>query len=313
MSKDLTLFPTLTDDIRQKIQFHEAPYNFFYQDDAKHELRCKDSDDSKTYSLFEENGPWNVDEYNFGFSRTYSIKFHQFLFGENGVACKNSVLNIAIIWTSPESKQRGVIIADADIKLSETPKQITISHLFERAQLRGCVNLQTVLYIKTKGSPNKDEKHLANTSGLILGELDNEVLLLDGNGSSFPVIIVQEPRQPLWWVKCDWEDPTTDLFSESVAIYLNEKHKSYTFIDRKSSNYNPQLVQEIFSQALFIIITKLKENEAYWEDTINENHLGPGSVSEAIAYFSNTLNWNLQTVENTSLSIRKFFEGKLSC
>lgn len=313
MSKDLALFPTLSEELKQKIQFHEAPYDFFYQDGGRRELKRNDSDDSKTFSLFEENGPWNVDEYNFGFSRTYSIKFHHFLFGENGIACKNSVLGIAIIWTSPESKQRGVITADGEIKSTDSSTRITINHMFAKAQLRGCVNLQTVLYIKTKGSPNKDEKHLANTSGLILGELDNENLLLDGNGSSFPVIITQEPNQPLWWVKCDWEDPTSDLFSESVAIYLNEKHKSYTFIDRKSAKYNPQMVQEIFSQALLIIITKLKQNEDYWNDTINENHLGTGSVSEAIAYFSNALDWNLQTVENTSLSIRKFFEGNLSC
>ena len=311
MKKDFALFPTLSEDLKQKILFHEKDYHFFYGDSVHHDLKYDNPDGLKTYSLFEENGPWNVDDYNFGFSRSFSFKAHQFLFGEKGIACKNATLGIAIIWTSADSKQRGVITSDKDITFSNPAVDIDIKHRFEKAQLRGSVGLQTVLYIKKEGTPNKSEEHLANTYGFILGELDNDIILLDGNGSSFPIVSTNAPGQPLWWVKCDWEDPTVDLFAESVTIYLNENHKNYSFIDKKSPNYNPQLIQEIFSQALLIIVTKLKQNATYWNDTINENNLEPGSVSEAIAYFSSTLQWDLQSVENTSLSIRKFFEGKL--
>ena len=311
MKTDFALFPTLSEDLKQKILFREKEYHFFYEDPSRHNLQYENSDGLKTFSLFEENGPWNVDDYNFGFSRSFTFKAHQFLFGEKGIVCKNATLGIAIIWTSADSKQRGVITADKDITFSSQADDIVINHLFEKAQLRGSVGLQTVLYIKKEGTPNKAEEHLANTYGFILGELDNDVVLLDGNGSAFPIVTTNAPGQPLWWIKCDWEDPTIDSFAESVTIYLNESHKNYSFIDKKSSNYNPQLIQEIFSQALLIIITKLKQNETYWIDTINENNLEPGSVSEAIAYFSSTLQWDLQSAENTSLSIRKFFEGKL--
>lgn len=176
--------------------------------------------------------------------------------------------------------------------------------------MRGSVGLQTVLYIKKTGIPCDGEQHLANTYGFILGELSNEMLLLDGNGSEFPVVIKNDPSQPLWWVKCEWDDPTKDLFAESVLIVLNEGHPDYTFIDNKSPNYNQAMVKEIFSQALLVIITKLKENASDWEDTVNGRNLNPGSVSEAIFYFLNVLDWNLESAVTTSLSIRKFFEGQ---
>jgi hypothetical protein len=313
MSKNFALFPTLSEILKGKIRFQEQPYHFFYtteENEKELPLKCEDSTDPKVFSLYEENGPWNVDEYNFGFSRTYTIRSHQFLFGNKGIVCKNAGLGIAVVWTSSDSKQRGVIPAQGEIRFTDESVELSVKHQFDKAQLRGSVGLRTVLYIKATGSPNKDEKHLANTSGFILGELDNELLLLDGNGSSFPVITTQAPGQPLWWVKCDWEDPTEDAFSESVAIYLNEKHKNYAYIDRKSGTYNPQLVVEIFSQALLVIIMKLKQNEIYWHATFTDDNLATGSVSEAVAYFANSLDWDLQSIENMSLSIRKFFEEK---
>ena len=311
MLKDFALFPTLSEDLKQKIRIQESPYSFFYIDgEIKHALECKDFGSSNKFSLFEENGPWNVDEYNFGFSKSYKIRFQNCLFGRDGIVCQNAELGIAIVWTSADSKQRGVIPANGSVKFSNDTTEINVEHLFDKAQLRGCVGLQTVLYIKKPGTPFDDENHLANSYGFILGELSNDILFLDGNGSEFPVQINNEPGQPLWRVKCDWDDPKTDLFSESVSIILNEGHPNFTFIDKKSPNYNQAMVVEIFSQALLIIITKLKQDESYWNDTINENNLSPGSVSEAVAYFVNTLNWDSQSAENTSLSIRKFFEGK---
>lgn len=311
MSKDFALFPTLSEDLKQKIRIQESPYNFFYtNDDIRHVLECKDFGASNTFGLFEENGPWNADEYNFGFSKTYKIRFQNCLFGRDGIVCQNAELGIAIVWTSVDSKQRGVIPANGSVKYSNDTTEIKVEHLFEKAQLRGSIGLQTVLYIKKPGTPFDDESHLANSYGFILGELSNDILLLDGNGSEFPVLINNEPGQPLWRVKCEWDDPKTDSFSESISIILNEGHPNFTFIDKKSPNYNQAMIMEIFSQALLVIITKLKQDETYWNDTINENDLSPGSVSEAVAYFVNTLNWDSESVENTSLSIRKFFEGK---
>ena len=104
---------------------------------------------------------------------------------------------------------------------------------------------------------------------------------------------IHEPGQPLWYVKCDWIDPTYDLFSDSVSIF------------------DEQLLKEIMASALGVIITKLKEQEDYWDVTTSGEDLQSGSVSEAIHYFIDTLEWDVSGPEAMSLSIRKFFDQRI--
>ena len=72
-----------------------------------------------------------------------------------------------------------------------------------------------------------------------------------------------------------------------------------------------ELLKEIIASALVLIITKLKGQEDYWDATISGNNLETGSVSEAIYYFVNTLEWDVSTPETISLSIRKFFDQRM--
>ena len=64
------------------------------------------------------------------------------------------------------------------------------------------------------------------------------------------------------------------------------------------------------ASALVIIISKLKEQENYWDVTIGDD-LQSGSVSEAVYYFINTLEWDVSTPDAMSLSIRKFFDQRM--
>jgi len=65
------------------------------------------------------------------------------------------------------------------------------------------------------------------------------------------------------------------------------------------------------ASALGVIITKLKEQENYWDVTTIGEDLQSGSVSEAINYFINTLEWDVSGPESLSLSIRKFFDQRM--
>ena len=153
---------------------------------------------------------------------------------------------------------------------------------------------------------------MANQYGCILGELDSKfVIRLDGVGSVFPVYEIHEPGQPLWYVKCDWDDPTYDLFSDCVAININTAHKNYKYLDKTKRTFDEQLLKEIMASALGVIITKLKEQENYWDVTTIGEDLQSGSVSEAINYFINTLEWDVSGPESLSLSIRKFFDQRM--
>lgn len=312
MAAHISLFPTINEDLLGKIRFQTSMYDFYYvRDDWEYALRAEAIDDSVTvYKIVDDEGIWIPDDYNLCIRRRYSLRTYQCLFGENGIACKNAILGLALMWTSADSKQRGVIPI-GDIENSQKDLELTLNYEFSEAQLRGNVEFTTVVYLKRAGTPLWNEEHLANEYGCLLGDLDKFIIKLDGTGSVFPVYEVNEPSQPLWYVKCDWDDPSYDLFSECVSININTAHKNYKYLDKTKHTFNEQLLKEVMASALILIITKLKEQENYWEMTTIGDDLQSGSVSEAIYYFINTLEWDVSTPEAMSLSIRKFFDQRM--
>lgn len=312
MASNIFLFPTINDELLGKIRFQTSLYEFYYvRDDQEYSLRAESVDGSVIINkIVDDEGIWAPDDYNLCVKRRYSLRTYQCLFGENGIACKNAVLGLALMWTSADSKQRGVIPI-GDIENSQRDIDMNLNYEFSEAQLRGEVEFTTVIYLKSVGTPLWNEEHLANEYGCLLGELDKFVIKLDGNGSVFPMYEVNEPSQPLWYIKCDWDDPTYEQFSECISIYINKAHKNYKYLDKTKRTFDEQLLKEIMASALIVIITKLKEQNNYWDATTTGDDLQRGSVSEAIYYFINTLEWDVSTPDAMSLSIRKFFDQRM--
>ena len=313
MANDIMLFPSLNDDLLSRIRFQKQRFRFFYtdSDDEEYDLIDEPLDSfSSLYGIKDENGTWTQDDNNLCFRRKYCLRTFQCLFGENGIACHNARLGLAIQWTSSDSRQRGVVTV-GDFGVDDRIMEREVEKRFSKAQLRGKVSFTTVLYIAKKGTPNENENHLANEVGYILGELDAYNIKLDGNSSVFPVYEVTEPGQPLWYITCDWTDPTVDDFSDCVSINLNKSHKNYSFIDRNSKNFDSQLLIEIMASAITLVIEKARSETGYWDQIIQGDDLNDGSVGQAIFYFKDTLEWDLDSPEKVSLSARKFFDKRM--
>lgn len=312
MANEILLFPTLTDGLLGRIRFQKTKYSFFYSDKDGEEYELSDEPVEALSSICyikDENGIWTQDDYNIGFRRRYCLRTFQCLFGPEGIACRNGTLGLAIIWTSSDSKQRGVIPVGTFSVSDQIFEAVAEKH-FGRAQLRGEVKLSTVLYLANAGSPEDDELHLADKNGYILGELENYTIRLDGSGSAFPIFEISEPGQPLWYVKCDWVDPTVDALSDCVSINLNTSHKNYKFIDRKQKYFNEQLLSEIMASAVSVIVETARLS-GFWDSIMGNDNLEQGSVGQAIFYFHETLEWDLSSPESVSLSARKYFDQRM--
>lgn len=312
MAADISLFPVITDELKAKMQFIPSEYEFYYvKDDEEIPLTSEPLDDnSSIYKLNDESGHWTPDDFNIGIRRSFSLRNFKCLFGKDGVVCQNATLGLAVMWTSADSRQRG-IISIGELTAIQNNVSLKFEYEFQKAQLRGCVEFSTVIYIKKSGLSTNEERHLANECGFILGEMDKFVLQLDGQGSIFPVYEVREPGKPLWHIKCDWEDPTSDKFVDTVSININTAHKNYKFLDKsKPKIYDEQLMKEIMASAIGIIVMKLKEQETYWDVTTTGQGLETGSVSEAVFYFKEALELDFSSPEVLSLSIRKLFDSK---
>lgn len=313
MSNSIMLFPSLNEDIISRIRFQNKRFEFYYTDknDEEYDLITEPIEAlSSVNAIKDENGIWTQDDNNLCFRRKYCLRTFQCLFGENGIACSNATLGLAVQWTSPDSRQRGIVRA-GEFTAHDSIFEVVANHKFTKAQLRGEVNFSTILYLAKAGTPQVNEMHLANTEGYVLGELDSYTIKLDGSSSSFPIYEVSEPGQPLWYLKCDWFDPTADSMADCVSINLNTAHKNYSYLNREDKNFDSQLLSEIMASAITLLIEKVRLEQGYWEQIMQGDSLENGSVGQAIKYFMDSLEWDLTSPETTSLSVRKYFDQRI--
>lgn len=320
MAAPIFLYPSLTDEIKEGMyQAQKFAFSYTDKEGFERELGYEASEMSTSVNCLRTDGVWSADQYNLLVRRSIALRKYRKLFGPEGLACRNALLGLSAVWTSPDSRQRGakpiMVFGVSEEQYSDrrdhTFAEGEIDFEFAVAQIRGDVKISIVLYIAEAGMPTSEETHLANEEGFVLGEFDSFMLRIDGTGSLFPIYEVYEKDMPLWHVRCDWTDPVSDSFSESVSININTAHKNYKYVDRRQKTFCQQLLVEVMSSALCCIIEKIR-SEKYLDQILGEDEMEPGSVGEVVRYFANTLEWDLSTPDKLSLSTRKFFDGRLA-
>lgn len=305
----LSSFPIIDDGLLLKIRVQTSPFTFSFtdKDGEARDLVAEDLS-SSAHPLTDEHGKWSPDTFGFSISRSITIRCASFLFGPGGVACKDATLSLALIWKSPDSRQRSAVEIGV-IANQSTPQSFSLEKPFPNPQFRGRVTLQTAVVIKKAGEPDDDEMHLANLPGTVLGVIDTYTILLDGKGSAFPVAITNNPGGLLWSVDCDFDDPTTERFNDCVSINLNSAHRDYKYINPADKAFNPSFMREVLAGAISTIVDCIRETD-YWDD-IKNGKVEEESVGQAIYYFSKTLDLNLDDARQCSISFREYFEQKL--
>lgn len=311
MAKNISLFPTISDDILGKTRYQPSEYEFYYEkDDELISLKNGENDTSNIITLNDDKSAWNPNEYGFMLKKNLSFETYKAFFGSEGVACSDAVLGVALMWKSRDSRRRGTLHI-CDLKKDGAPIKEKLTFKIKKGRLRGEVEFSIVFYIKKAGKPTNIEMHLANEVGFILGETDNVKIRLDGSASMFPIYHEKAPNQSLWRIKCDWEDPSEDAFSDCIKVYFNTAHKNYKYLDPNKKTYNEQLLIEVMASALTIVVAKVKEDSSNLLSNELENAFSNGSVLQAIQYFIKTLEWDISEPDKLSRSIREYFERSL--
>lgn len=210
---------------------------------------------------------WNKETDAITICASYKIAHPHFLFGANGVACEDARIGIAILWKSKDSRQRGSVKIGSFSK-EEGKNYFCVEHKFEPLQFRGRLLLETVFYLEAAGNPRIEEQHLTNTPGSILGDPIEKVnLYFDGSGATFQYYETSNPGGPLWSVNCDFEDPLTENFHDTVSIEINRSNPAYKYIDPTSPDYIPEMLKEILAEQMCIILLTIKEKAAgQWQN-----------------------------------------------
>lgn len=306
-------FPTLSQEMIKKSGHIDTNYKFLFLDNGiERELKAAQTEASNSkvsiLKLEDEAGHWHPDTHELTIECTSYMTCPVFFFGPKGIIPRKGTLGVAIRWMAPETSVRGVKDLGEITLHSDTSCGVSCRIAFPRRLLRGELILQTILYLKNRGAVAADEKHLAAFTGTVLGVMDVTKIIIDSNGSMFPIHTVNNPTEPLWWAKCEWEDPTEDAFTDdNFCLYLNAGHKDYALLNANEGIKNSPLLMDIICSALHMMIIKVLGDDNYSSDTINGNNLKQGSISALIHYYIRVFGWDYEKEhpEKLAQSIRK--------
>lgn len=314
MAVRLEAFPKMSRDLLVKTGYSSAIYEFYYRYQGEdRELKSTPTDTSTSRAailqLSDQACHWHPESSNLTAKCRCVINVPMFLFGENGLAAADGgIIGVAVMWMNPDASQRGVVRIGEINKRSASPCIIEGKIDFLPKQLRGTLILQTILYLKERGNPQGGEKFQASNNGTILGILDETRVIIDGNGSIFPIHEISSPNEPLWWVRCDWGDPLEDSFTDdNFCIYLNTSHKDYAALNVNEGLKNSALLLEIVSSALQLLIMKVLGDDAARDATIQGSGIQQGSISSMVNYMLHTfqINYDPSSPEKLAIDIRK--------
>lgn len=257
---------------------------------------------------------WNKETDAITISASYKIANPDFLFGANGVACGDARIGLAILWKSKDSRQRGSIKIGSFSKGEGKTLFSLTNHTFEPHQFRGRLLLETVIYLDSAGTQSEEEHHLTNTPGSILGDPIEKVnLYFDGDGSTFQYYETSTPGGPLWNVICDFEDPLTENFHDSVSIEINKSNPAFKYIDPSSIDFNPEMLKEILAEQMCIILLTIRDKAADQWQNIIAGIADKDSVGDVARSLMNS-GIDLSSPSACSESVRRYIIGEnLEC
>lgn len=281
--------------------------HFYYKDHNgdKQILSQKEDYEYKTL-LSDPDDSWDYVERGFGIKGNVILGNPSSLFGPSQLIDTGAELGCALQWVSKQSSQRGVEPIATINRASSSNLVIPVDCYFQKDKLFGEVHLSLILYLK-KASNNRG-KGQAKLSGTILGTLFDWVLILDGSGSTFPIVIVNEPDKPLWYVDFNYSDPLVEPFDkEYIAIYLNKFHHAFTSIYKPNTKLDFAMYVEFLAGAMQIILQNLIESSD-WNDIQHGRNCEEGSIGQVMYYFKTTHNWDFNSPEKLAMSLRKDLE-----
>ena len=268
MATYISTYPSLNDRIMQKNKVSidekskelDLSYDVFEDEEVKTNLLVQTSMNSLFYSLYDSQGIWTPDTHNLKVSGTFTITNPMGLYGESGIAPKESSIGLAIRWCSSTSKKRGVKII-GEINKSTESQEIPFCVVFEKAELRGSVTFYYELFINSNALGSQAEQHLANTKGTIIGEIQICILDIDAKEENFPIELFDDPDGSLWKLYVSESDPTDITWgADAVKILLNKTHKDYKYINQnEKSKFSSVLLREILASAVSLLINTLQD------------------------------------------------------
>lgn len=307
-TNQISLYKKLNSELEDKIGIRVEGPIFSYTIDK--ESRYIDTDsEHKNYVRINDYDPiWSPNDNELTVNQTIIFERPNYLYGEEGVTLHGNTIGLAVHIHSKDSNFQQTLPVDIIRNVTDEIK-ITFSYTFEPSTLKNSVSLDFFLYLKDYSYPYF--KH-ANHIGMILSEdyLTKIEIIVDGDGSDFPMSEFSNTKGPLWELKNNWVEASIETFdSSTVNLSLNTAHPLFKQIKDGKTPISRALMGDIMVQAMSMIINQVvivEENELSHDTDVQAD-----SILEAVKYWISSFEIDVTSSFSITNSMRSYWDRQM--
>lgn len=299
-SNQINIYRKASEKMFEDAGFGFEPPQFSYNDDSEVKVISEIEEDDTKILINKYDSNWTPEEHNLILKQKFYISKPDLLFGDNGILARDNSIGIGVHISSQksffqETREFGTI------NFSEELMEFEFKADFPLKSLRGEIHFEYFIYLKQKKSLISGQ---AKTIGLKLceGNIHEMSIVIDGDGSVFPILDFAEKDGPLWKIEKNWVDASDDIFDASnVYIALNTKHYLFDRIKANKTWGSKALMGEIILQSLTMIINEVVNVESH---DLTSADIIPGTILMAVKYWVETFEIQTESIYSISNSLR---------
>ncbi|ATD29898.1 hypothetical protein KYI11_09335 [Macrococcoides bohemicum] len=308
MNNQISLYRKISAGLKKEVAITASKPELYYYIDEKKEIIDLEKCETNIITVNEYDDKWTPSENELFINIKFNIENPSALFGEKGVTLKNNTLAMAVHLHSKSSFFQKTI-SFADIQFSEEKQEFIYTHKFNKEQLRGNINLD--FYIYAKEIKEKFPIHAQNQGmSVTVDNLFSYLIVIDGEGSVFPITEFEEKNGPLWKVNKNWTDAAFESFNINyVSLALNTAHPMFKFIKEEKTNLSRYYMSDIIGQSMAMIINEVVNVEKYEiSESVENSH---DSIYSVVSYWVKTFEINTSDIFTISESILRKLNARV--
>ena len=261
------------------------------------------------YYLSSIDDKYSVDKNNLVIHGCVNIENIRSIYGQEDnysrVALDDTIIGISLNAYSLVSKHN-VSKPISEIKITnENNVSIVYSFEFPTGSLADKLFITINLYVKEAITKSNI---YATIDGTVLGSIYNAIINLEGTGSIFPIRVISNKDDPLWYVDLNYDDLNDTFCQNNICLNVNSLHDDFDKIGSQDiTQENKAMWKEILASFFSQIIMSLNDNEI--EDLYKEETYSDGSIGLFLQYIIGNFDIDRQVLSNPILLNRKIMIG----
>lgn len=274
-----------TEDMLESAGFKSelASVTYDFENEEKEIVLSEEHDYNLLMHGLEPN--WSPSENNLVIKQKFIFKNPNVFFGDEGITSRRNKIGIAAhIYSKTTNYQKKINFGV--IKYNDFEKTLYFIHEFEKNSLRGELNIDYFLYLE-EANENLDYQAMKKGMRLSINLLQTTTIVIDGIGSIFPIVEIDDKTAPLWQIEKNWVDPIDESFdSSTVQLKLNIAHQEFKRIRAGHTILSRLYMGDIIIQAMAAIIDDVINKSEYNLNDVDD--VAHNSIISVVKYWIET-------------------------